>query len=198
MLTKIIVGLSTLLLNYGLYLIIGLVICIVIVHRLRSSPQGQCAIEKIILRIPGFGNVIARFALIRFTSLLGTLLKTSVPLVTSLNVAKASIGNQVLTEAVDKAVEDVKQGASLSLSFKYCTILFPQSVIEMIAVAEESGRLDKELLRISQSYEKDLDIKLRTLVSLFEPVMLFVLAAVVGTIVIGMLLPVFELQDLIQ
>ncbi|QQE11300.1 type II secretion system F family protein [Planctomycetota bacterium] len=197
-LTQIIVGASTLLLNYGIYLFILFIILIAMLHRLKNTDQGKYTIEKLILRIPGFGTVIARFALIRFTSLLGTLLKTGVPLITSLNVAKASIGNQVLTDAVDKAIDDVKQGTALSFSFKKCATLFPKSVIEMIAVAEESGRLDKELLRISQSYEKDLDIKLRTLVSLFEPVMLFVLAAMVGTIVIGMLLPVFELQDLIQ
>ena len=76
--------------------------------------------------------------------------------------------------------------------------LFPPSVIEMIAVAEESGRLDKELVRLAAAYEDDLDRRLRMLVSLAEPALLFVMAGVVGTVVIGMLLPVFTLQDYIR
>ncbi|WP_432799587.1 type II secretion system F family protein [Poriferisphaera sp. WC338] len=198
LLTKVIVGLSDGLLQYGAYVLIVLAVVLTLLKRFGSTEQGRRTFERLVLKLPGFGTVVARFALIRFTSLLGTLLKTGVPLVTALNVAKSSIGNQVLTDTVDRAVDDVKQGASLSSSFGQSPVLFPKSVIEMIAVSEESGQLDQALLRIAESHEKDLDIKLRTLVSLFEPAMLFVLAALVGTIVIGMLLPVFELQDLIQ
>ena len=198
LLTRVIVGLSSGMLSYGPYVLVAAAIGLAVLHRFRATQQGRRAFEVLYLKLPGLGVVIARFALIRFTSLLGTLLGTGVPLITALNVAKSAIGNQVLTDTVDKAVDDVKQGSALSSSFSQSGVLFPKSVIEMIAVAEESGRLDRELVRIAASYEKDLDIKLRTLVSLFEPAMLFVLAALVGTIVIGMLLPVFELQDLIQ
>lgn len=76
--------------------------------------------------------------------------------------------------------------------------LFPMSVIEMIAVAEETARLDKELLRLAASYEMDLDRQLRMLVAVAEPAMLFVMAALIGTVVISMLLPVFSLGDLIH
>jgi len=76
--------------------------------------------------------------------------------------------------------------------------LFPPSVIEMIAVAEETARLDKELLRLSTAYESDLDRQLKLLVAVAEPVMLFLMAGIIGTVVVGMLLPVFNLQDLIH
>ena len=77
-------------------------------------------------------------------------------------------------------------------------MLFPDAVIEMVAVAEESSRLDKELVRLAAAYEAELDRRLRMLVALVEPALLFVMAGVVGTVVIGMLLPVFTLQDLIR
>jgi type II secretory pathway component PulF len=77
-------------------------------------------------------------------------------------------------------------------------MLFPPSVVEMIAVAEETGRLDKELVRLAASYEVDLDRRLRMLVALLEPVMLFLMAAIIGTVVVSMLLPVFSLSDLIK
>jgi type II secretory pathway component PulF len=77
-------------------------------------------------------------------------------------------------------------------------MLFPASVVEMIAVAEETGRLDKELVRLSAAYEGDLDRNLRMLVAVVEPLMLMVMAGLIGTVVVGMLLPVFTLQDLIK
>ena len=77
-------------------------------------------------------------------------------------------------------------------------MLFPTSVIEMVSVAEESGRLDKELIRLAAGYEQELDRYLKMLVALVEPALLFVMAALVGTVVIGMLLPIFSLQELIR
>ena len=77
-------------------------------------------------------------------------------------------------------------------------MLFPASVIEMVSVAEESGRLDKELTRLAAAYEQELDRQLKMLVALVEPALLFVMAALVGTIVIGMILPIFNMQELIR
>ena len=96
------------------------------------------------------------------------------------------------------AVENVQRGSSLARSLAECPELFPPSVIEMISVAEESGRLDKELVRLAGSYEQNLDRHLKMMVAMAEPAMLFVMAALVGTVVIGMLLPIFNLQELIK
>jgi type II secretory pathway component PulF len=142
--------------------------------------------------------VIARFALVRFCRMLGTLAGAGVPLVNSLKVAKEAIGNQTLADMVAKAIEEVRRGIPLSRSLAGNPLLFPASVIEMIAIAEETGRLDKELVRLSVTYEADLDRSLRTLVSLAEPLMLFIMAGLIGTIVVGMLLPVFTMQDFIK
>jgi type IV pilus assembly protein PilC len=144
------------------------------------------------------GNVIAHFALVRFTRMLGTLLGAGVPLIASLKVAKEAIGNQTLADTVSFAIDEVQRGAPLSRSLATGSKLFPPTVIEMVAVSEETGRLDKELVRLSAAYEADLDRQLRMLVALAEPAMLFVMAAVIGTVVVGMLLPVFNLQDMIK
>jgi type II secretory pathway component PulF len=130
--------------------------------------------------------------------MLGTLLGAGVPVVTALKTAREAIGNQTLADAVTTSIEEVQRGTSLAKSLSACPRLFPPSVIEIIAVAEESGRLDQELVRLSATNETELDRRLRILVTLAEPVMLFVMAALVGTIVIGMILPVFTLQELIH
>ena len=154
--------------------------------------------EKGILGIPVLGSVIAHFALVRFARMLGTLVGAGVPLVSSLRTAREAIGNQTLADTVSHAIEEVQRGQALSKALGNSPKLFPPSVVETIAVAEETGRLDKELIRLAASYEGDLDRQLRLLVSVAEPLLLFIMASVIGTIVVGMLLPVFNLQDLIK
>ena len=142
--------------------------------------------------------VMSRLALVRFSRMLGTLLAAGVPLVASLRVASEALGNRVLSNAMTTAIEDVVRGRSLARSLQSCGRLFPLSVIETLAVAEEAGRLDKELIRLAEVHEHELDRQLRTLVAMVEPLMLMVMAGLVGTIVIGMLLPIFSLQELIR
>jgi type II secretory pathway component PulF len=92
----------------------------------------------------------------------------------------------------------VQRGESLSKALGNSPKLFPASVVEMVAVAEETGRLDKELLRLSSTYEADLDRQLRMLVAIAEPMMLFLMAGIIGTVVIGMLLPLFSLSEAVK
>jgi len=109
-----------------------------------------------------------------------------------------SIGNQILVDAVSQSIERVQQGGQLGASLAETRGLFPGSVVEMITVAEESGRLDQELVRIANVTEGDLDRELKTAVALMEPMMLFFIAAFIGTIFISMVLPIFTLQDYIK
>lgn len=183
---------------YGLPVLVGAVITILLVRRAAQSEAGKRVLQRLWLRLPGVGSVLSRFALIRFCRMLGTLLGAGVPLVAALRVAREAIGNQILADAVAHAIEEVQRGSSLASSLAACRQLFPPSVSEVIAVAEESSRLDKELTRLAATNETELDRRLRMLVALAEPLLLLVMAAVVGTIVIGMLLPVFTLQDYIH
>jgi type II secretory pathway component PulF len=130
--------------------------------------------------------------------MLGTLVGAGVPLVSALRTAKEALGNQTLADTVAHAIDEVQRGAPLSRSLAVSPQLFPPSVIEMVAVAEETGRLDKELVRLSISYEAELERRLRMLVALAEPLLLIVMASIIGTVVVGMILPVFMLQDMIK
>ena len=171
---------------------------VIAAKRAADTDAGRRAIERMVLRLPGIGRVSARFALVRFCRMLGTLVGAGVPLVSSLRTAREALGNQTLADTVSHAIEEVQRGSALSKSLAVSPVLFPPSVVEMVAVAEETGRLDKELVRLSVSYEAELERNLRMLVALAEPVLLFVMAAVIGTVVVGMLLPVFMLQDLVK
>ncbi len=197
-LTQVIINTSNFIMHYGILIVLALVGLLLGLLNYLKTDAGQRMREKVILRTPAVGIITARFALVRFARMLGTLLGAGVPLVTSLKVAQEAIGNQTLSDAVGNAISEVKEGGSLSKSLGQCRDLFPASVVEMIAVAEESGRLDKELLRMATTYEAELDRRLRMLVTLAEPALLIVMAGLIGTIVVGMLLPIFNLQELIK
>jgi general secretion pathway protein F len=197
-LTQMIVGASEALTSYGLYLLALAGAAVVALRRLAATPEGRRFVERTVLRLPAVGHLVARFALVRFCRMLGTLVASGVPLVAALRVAKEALGNQTLADTVVHAIEMVERGSSLAKGLSESPILFPSSVIEMVTVAEETGRLDKELIRLSVVYEGDLDRRLRMFIALAEPALLFVMAGIIGTVVVGMLLPVFELQELVH
>jgi type II secretory pathway component PulF len=198
LLTQMILNVSHLIRSYGLLVLAAAIAGGFMLRTWFTSEKGRRSWEGLILQLPLVGPLVARFAMSRFTRMLGTLLGAGVPLVQSLNVARKSIGNQILVDAVGESIERVQEGGQLGESLANCRRLFPGSVLEMIAVAEESGKLDVELLRIANITEADLDRELKMAVSLAEPLLLFVIAGFIGTIFIGMLLPVFTIQEYIK
>ncbi len=196
--TQIVIGVSDLVRGYGAFVAVGLVVAAFLLRTWFASEKGRRTWEGLVLRTPVVGPLVAEFAMARFCRMLGTLLGAGVPLVQGLNVARKSIGNQILVDAVSQSIERVQQGGELGTSLAETRGLFPGSVVEMISVAEESGRLDQELVRIANVTEGDLDRELKTAVALMEPMMLFFIAAFIGTIFISMVLPIFTLQDYIK
>lgn len=198
LLTQIIVSVSEFMRSYGLLLAVGIAVGIYLIRSWFLSETGRRIWEGWILRAPIVGPLVAQFAMARFCRMLGTLLGAGVPLINGLNVARRSIGNQILVDAVSNSIDRVKEGKPLGPSLGECRALFSGSTLEMISVAEESGRLDTELVRIANVTEGDLDRQLKTAVALTEPLMLFFIAAFIGTIFIGMVIPIFSLQDHIK
>lgn len=196
--TQIVLGASHVLRSYGLVVLVGVVIIGSLVRNWFASEKGRRVWEGLTLRVPMVGPLVAQFAMARFSRMLGTLLGAGVPLVQGLNVARKSIGNQILVDAVAQAIERVQQGGQLGASLAECKGLFPSSVVEMVAVAEESGKLDQELIRIANVTEGDLDRHLKTAVAFAEPLLLFFIAAFIGTIFISMVLPIFTMQEYIK
>ncbi|KAF0173710.1 MAG: hypothetical protein FD161_3755 [Limisphaerales bacterium] len=198
LLTQMIIGASDVLRNYGILLLLGVGIGGYLARNWVTSPTGRRAWEGFILKVPTIGTLVAQFAMSRFCRMLGTLLGAGVPLIACLNVARRSIGNQILVDAVAHSIDRVKEGKALGPSLGDCRVLFSGSTLEMISVAEESGKLDGELIRIANVTEGDLDRQLKTAVAMAEPLMLFVIAAFIGTIFIGMVIPIFTLQEHIK
>jgi type II secretory pathway component PulF len=193
LITQIIIGASHAVIHYGFFVAVGIAVIVFSVRAWFASEKGKRIWEALVLRAPIVGSLSAQFAMARFCRMLGTMLGAGVPLVQSLNVARRSIGNQVLVDAVSQSIERVQQGGRLGESLAECKNLFPGSVLEMVAVAEESGRLDVELVRIAAVTEVDFDRNLKTAVAFAEPAMLFLIAGFIGIIFIGMLLPVLTM-----
>ena len=196
--TQIVLGVSYGLRNYGLWTAAAACLVVFLVKNWFSSEKGRRIWEGLVLRAPLIGPLVAQFAMARFCRMLGTLLSAGVPLVQALSVARKSIGNQILVDAVSQSIERVQQGGQLGASLAECKGLFPSSVVEMVSIAEESGRLDQELVRIANVTEGDLDRNLKTAVAFAEPMMLFFIAGFIGTIFISMVLPIFSMQEKIH
>lgn len=196
--TQVIVGLSDLVRNYGIYLAAVFAAAIYFGRTWIARESNRRLWESWMLRAPIIGPLAAQLAMARFCRMLGTLLGAGVSLMSGLAVARRSLGYQILIDLIADSTERVKKGESLASSLAECRALFPGSTLEMISVAEESGRLDVELMRLAGVTESTLDRQLKTAVALAEPLMLFAIAGFIGTIFVGMVIPIFTIQDYIK
>jgi type II secretory pathway component PulF len=162
-----------------------------------ATPRGRLDADRLLLRLPLAGTVIAQTDVARFTRILGTLLKSGVAILSALDISKAAMANAVLMEDIDEASAGVKQGKGLAEILRQSRY-FPAMVTDMIAVGEESGNLDEVLVNVADSYDIQVERAIRIFVALFEPALLLVMATAVGFIVIAMLLPVFTLSTIIK
>ena len=198
LITRIIVGTSDVMRHYGIFVLIAVGGAVWFGREQFRNDRTKRAWEKLLLGTPIIGPLMAQIAMARFCRMLGTLLGAGVTLVSGLNVARRSLGYQTLIDLVADSTERVKKGETLANSLAEARSIFGGSTLEMIGVAEESGRLDQELVRLAGTTEITLDRQLKTAVSLAEPIMLFAIAAVVGVIFIGMVIPIFTIQDYIK
>jgi general secretion pathway protein F/type IV pilus assembly protein PilC len=158
-----------------------------------NTENGRRIIDQFKLRIPIAGRVYEGFAVARFCRILGTLLRNGVPIVKSLEIAGAAVGNKILSDAISSASENISGGSRLAapLSKSGC---FPRMVVEMISVAEESNTLDTILVEISEGLERRNWRALDLAVRVIEPLMLVVLGMVVLALVVSLMLPLFNMD----
>jgi general secretion pathway protein F len=161
-------------------------------RRWKRSETGRIVFDRLKLKIPVGGKLVLSLALGRFTRILGTLLANGIPILRSLEIAKDSTGNKVLAQAIHESAENITAGQKLASPVRRCKY-FPNDVVEMIAVAEESNSLEKVLVDIANALEKRSARQLELFVKLLEPVMLLFMAAIVLVVVMGLLLPVFRM-----
>lgn len=195
--TQIVMSISYFFKDYWFAFLAALLALIAGLKRFAETKQGRGWIDMALLRVPLFGEIIRKNAVSRFTRTLGTLLRSGVPILGALQIAKEAMVNVVLMSDIDEAAAGVKQGRTLAELLRQSNT-FPRMVIDMIAVGEEGGNLDEVLINVADTYDVQVDRAVRTFVSLFEPVLLLFMAFVVGFIVISMLLPVFTLSSMVK
>ena len=159
-----------------------------------NTPAGRDAFDARVLRLPVFGKLISMIAVSRFTRTFGTLLQSGVPTLAALDIVKSVVGNTVLANAVQKARENVREGESIAEPLRRSG-LFPPVVVQMVAVGEKSGELEKMLLKISDSFDRTVETRMTGLMALMEPLIIVVMGAIIGFIVVAIMLPMLEMSS---
>ncbi len=177
-------------------LLIGMVSLYVVLRERLRTDEGRRTADYLKMKLPLVGNILQSLAVARFCRVLGTLLNNGVPILKSLGISREAAGNRMLSEAIEEASENISSGASLAQPLA-SSGYFPKTVVEMIAVAEESNTLDKVLVEIADGLEKRTSRRLDLVVRLLEPLMLLVLAGAVLFVVIALLLPVIKMSSTI-
>lgn len=180
-----------------IYMIICLVGIIWAILLLKRTERGAYVIDGLILKVPVFGELIRKIAITKFSRTLGSLVKSGVSILESLEVAGKTCGNKIIEEAVMKSRISIREGERVADPLKKSGV-FPPMVVQMIAIGEETGALDDMLNKISDFYDRESNATIATMSSLIEPILILFLGTVVGGILIAMFLPIFSLSGLIK
>jgi type II secretory pathway component PulF len=190
-LTEYLLMFSTFLRDYGLFMLAGIAIIGVIFYSQLKTERGQETADRVKLKIPVLGGILMSLAVARFCRILGTLLGNGVPILRSLEISRSATGNRLLSQSIANASENITAGESLAKPLQQSGH-FPQTVVEMINVAEESNSLEKVLPQIAETLEKRTFRQLDMFVKLLEPAMLLVMAMVVMVVVLALMVPVIK------
>ncbi len=158
-----------------------------------KTKRGSYHMDWLKLHVPVFGPLFRKVALSRFAKTFATLVKSGVPILETLDIVSNTVGNQVIARAVDAAKENVRQGETLAEPLAESSV-FPPMVTKMIGIGEQSGALEKLLDKIAEFYDDQVKAAVKSLTSLIEPIMIAVMGFLVGSIVLAVFLPIFELQ----
>lgn len=196
-LTQLVMNLSDLFVDYGWIMIILLIASAFGLYKLHEkSPTFQKRIDALILRLPVFGTIVRKATIARWARTTSTLFAAGVPLVEVLDSVAGASGNILYEEATQDIRAKVTQGLSLTSSMQ-STDMFPNMVIQMAAIGEESGSLDDMLNKAAEFYEDEVDNSVSRLSALMEPIIMVVLGSLIGILLIAMYLPLFNLGNVV-
>lgn len=195
--TQFLIATSALLKSYGWILLLAGILGAVSLHHIKKTEKGRYRWDAFMLALPLFGPLIKKLAVARFSRTLGSLLENGVTMLTALDIVKNIVGNVLLAEAITRAAENVGQGQGLGTSLAE-TRVFPSLSIQMIQVGEQSGELENMLNKVAEVYETEVETTIMSMTALLEPLMILVMAVVVGFIVLSICLPIFEMNELIR
>jgi len=190
--TLFVMGCSDLLVERWYFVLAGIAAAIFGYKAMASTPAGVFFLDRIVLRIPVFGDLTSKTAISRFARTLGTLISSGVPILQALNITRDTAGNTVVANAINKIHDSVKEGESVVGPMESSSI-FPPMVTSMVQVGEETGQLPDMLVKVADVYEAEVDNVVIGLTSILEPIMIVMLAVIVGTIVLALFMPMVSL-----
>jgi type IV pilus assembly protein PilC len=195
--TLVVMAMSDFFVSYW-YIIFGVLIggTYFFLESWKRSEKMQKTMDRLLLKVPVFGQLVYKSAVARWTRTLATMFAAGVPLVEALDSVGGASGNAVFAEATEKIQKDVSTGTSLTASMQ-STGIFPVMVLQMCAIGEESGSLDHMLNKAAEFFEEEVDEAVKGLSSLMEPVIIVVLGTIIGGIVVSMYLPIFKLGQVV-
>ncbi len=193
--TEILLWVSGFMGRYWWLLLAGAIAAGVAWFRARATPAGRLWIDTMKLEIPVVGNLMRKAAISRFAITFATLLESGLPVLDALGVVKRVVDNALLADAIEKARQKVGEGADIATPLKSSKV-FPPVVGYMIAVGEESGRLEELLKKTAQAYDEEVEVAAQKLTAMLEPLMIVLMAGVVGFIVLSIMLPILQMSNI--
>jgi len=190
--TRIVIGASKFVGNYGLFMGIGLGILGFVFRSYYRTQKGRYTVDGTLLKLPILGPLFRKIAVARFTRTMGTLIASGVPILDCLEITAKTSGNAIVEEAIFKVKRSIEEGRTIAEPLKESKV-FPAMVVQMVGVGEQAGALEQMLNKIADFYEEEVDAAVGDLMTAMEPAMIVVLGTVVGGIVISMYLPIFTL-----
>jgi general secretion pathway protein F len=194
--TEILMAASSAVRSYWWVGVIAIVAAWFVFVRVRKTKAGRLWMDTMVLRVPVVGPLLRKSAVSRFALTFATLLESGLPVLECVAVVKRVVNNQLIANVLDDVQRKIAEGADIATPMKQSKV-FPPVVGYMIAVGEESGRLEELLKRISQAYDEEIEIAAQRLTSLLEPLMIVVMALIVGFIVLAILLPILEIGNVV-
>ena len=197
LLTRGLIASSDFFRDYAVWMLVGLVVLAFVIRRLLRSPQRKKRWHGLLLRTPGLSRLLIALDTARFASTLSILMASGVPLLDSLRIAGQVLTNLVLRQDSEGVAERVQEGSSLHRALQHSG-RFPPMMVHMVASGEASGELETMLERSASNQERELEMTLGTMMSLFEPLMVVFMGGMVLTIVLAILLPIFDLNTMVK
>lgn len=174
--------------------IVTIVATVFLLRRYYKTPMGRLQIDHFFLKMPLFGDLNEKSAVARFCRVFGTLTRSGVPILSSLDIVCNTVGNQVIANAIAGAKAEIQQGGMMSLALQKANV-FPALAIQMISIGEETGELDAMMMKVADFYEDEVEQAVKALTSIIEPLMMVGVAGMVGIILLSMYLPMFKIFD---
>jgi general secretion pathway protein F len=191
---RIMLGISNFLRSWWWVLLLAGAVFIFAIRRYLASEEGRLNWDRRVLKLPLIGPVLHKMEVSRFSRTLGTLLRSSVPLLNAMTIVKEIVNNQAIASRMDAIKSGIKKGEGISAPMRDASV-FPPFALHLVEVGEETGNLDAMMLQVADTYDKEVRNALKRLIAFFEPAIILVMGLIIGTMVVSMLMAIFSIND---